>query len=135
MVPRNIRLNETGMDDVHIQENEGNMRSCRAAHPSGDPSSPQERAIPAYEIQGRQCQRHVIQIEQLNLSPSVREIQEADQLMLHTLDVREIKIIALKQEVESGRYLVKFDQVAEKIMADSLLDLICSDTRRRSSRP
>jgi anti-sigma28 factor (negative regulator of flagellin synthesis) len=86
-------------------------------------------------MQGRQSQGRVIQIEQLNLSPSVREIQEAGQLMVHTLDVREIKIIALKQEVESGRYLVKFDQVAEKIMADSLLDLFCSDTRRRSIRP
>jgi flagellar biosynthesis anti-sigma factor FlgM len=111
------------------------MRSCDAAHPSGEPSSPQEGTIPAFEMRGRRPQERVVQIEQLNLSPSVRAVEQAGQLLVHTSDVREAKIIALRQEVESGRYVVKADQVAEKIMADHLLDLFCSDTYRRSSRP
>lgn len=110
------------------------MRTYGAAHLSGDPSSPQEGAIPAFELSGRRSQGRVSQVEQLNLSSPVREIQQAGQLLAHTLDVREAKIIALRQEIESGRYRIKTEQVAEKIMTDYLLDLFCPNTHRRSAR-
>jgi anti-sigma28 factor (negative regulator of flagellin synthesis) len=108
------------------------MKSSDAAYLSGDPSSPQGRGIPALEMPGRQSLGRVIQIEQLNLSPLVREIQQAGQLLARTVYLREAKLMALRQEVESGRYRVKAEQVAERIMADHLLDLCYPNTHRRS---
>jgi hypothetical protein len=43
--------------------------------------------------------------------------------------------MALRQEVESGRYRVEAEQVAEKIMADHLLDICYPSTHRRSILP
>jgi anti-sigma28 factor (negative regulator of flagellin synthesis) len=133
-VPSNIRLNKIGIHDADIQQNEESMRSCGAAHSLGDPSSPQKRAIPALETPGRRSQGRVTQIEQLNLSPLVRAMQQAGQLLANTLDVREAKIIALRQEVENSRYRVRPEQLAEKILTDYLLDLYCSDAHHRSIR-
>jgi hypothetical protein len=108
------------------------MRISDAAHLSGDPSSPQGRSIPAIEMPSRQGLGRVIQIEQLTPSPLVRAIQQAGQLVTRTVDLREAKLMTLRQEVESGRYRVEAEQVAEKIMADHLLDICCPSTHRRS---
>jgi flagellar biosynthesis anti-sigma factor FlgM len=110
------------------------MKSSDSAHLSGDPSSQQGRGIPALEMPGRQSLRRVIQIEQLNLSALAREIQYAGQLLAHTVDLREAKLMALRQQVESGRYRVAAEQVAEKIMADYLLDICYPSPHRRSVR-
>jgi flagellar biosynthesis anti-sigma factor FlgM len=111
------------------------MRSSDTAHLPGDPSSRQGRSIPAIEMPSTQALRRVIQIEQLNLSPLVREMQQAGQLLARTFDLREAKLMALRQEVESGRYRVEAEQVAEKIMADHLLDICYVNTHRRSILP
>jgi anti-sigma28 factor (negative regulator of flagellin synthesis) len=133
-VPNTIRLNKVSMHDTDIQKNEESMRSCSAAYPSGDPSSPQMGAIPALETPGRRSQGRVTQIEQLNLSPLVRAMQQASQLLAHTLDVREAKITALRQEVGSSRYRIRPEQLAEKLLTDHLLDLCCSATHYGSIR-
>jgi flagellar biosynthesis anti-sigma factor FlgM len=110
------------------------MKSSDSAHLSGDPSSQQGRGIPALEMPGRQSLRRVIQTEQLNLSALAREIQYAGQLLAHTADLREAKLMALRQQVESGRYRVAAEQVAEKIMADYLLDICYPSPHHRSGR-
>ena len=127
-------LNKVGMHDTDIQKNEESMSSCGAAYPSGDPSSPQMGAIPALETPGRRSQGRVTQIEQLNLSPLVDVMQQTSQLFAHTLDVREAKITALRQEVESSRYRIRPEQLAEKLLTDHLLDLCCSATHDDSIR-
>jgi flagellar biosynthesis anti-sigma factor FlgM len=67
------------------------------------------------------CEIHA---DQLNLSPQAREIQQAGRLLAQTPDVREAKVIALKQDVESGHYGVRPEQVAERLVQDHLLDLL-----------
>jgi anti-sigma28 factor (negative regulator of flagellin synthesis) len=110
------------------------MKSSDSAHLSGDPSPRQGRSMLALAMSARQSLRRAIQIEQLNLSPLTREIQYAGQLLAHVLDLREAKLMALRQDVESGRYCVAAEQVAEKIMADYLLD-ICYPSTHRGSVP
>jgi anti-sigma28 factor (negative regulator of flagellin synthesis) len=109
------------------------MKNSDSAHLSGGPFSRQGRSIPALAMPARQSLRRVIQIEQLNLSPLAREIQYAGQLLAHALDLREAKLMALRQDVESGRYCVAAEQVAEKIMADCLLDIYYPNTHRSSA--
>jgi anti-sigma28 factor (negative regulator of flagellin synthesis) len=99
------------------------MKNSDSAHLSGDQSSQQGRGIPAREKPGRQSLRRVIQIDQLNLSPLASTIQHAGQLLVRPLDLREARLMALRQEVENGRYGVAAEQVAEKIMMDYLLEV------------
>jgi anti-sigma28 factor (negative regulator of flagellin synthesis) len=67
------------------------------------------------------AQWHVTQIDQLRVSPRLWEIQQAGRALAQTIDARETKIIALREDVESGHYRIKTEQVAEKLMKDHLL--------------
>jgi len=93
------------------------------AHPPVVPASPQVGTTPALEMPRKQSRGRVTQADQISLSPRVREIQQAGQMLAQTLEVRETKIIALRRDVESGHYSVKAEQVAEKLMKDHLLEL------------
>jgi hypothetical protein len=110
------------------------MKNSDSAHLSGDPSSRHGRDIPALEKPGRHALRRVIQLEQFNLSRLAREIQYAGRPLARPVELREAKLTALRQEVESGRYCVAAEQVAEKIVADYLLD-ICYLSIHRCSVP
>jgi flagellar biosynthesis anti-sigma factor FlgM len=68
---------------------------------------------------------HAIETDQLNLSSRAREIQQAVQMVAQTSDpIRETKIAALTHDIASGRYHVKPEQIAEKIIKDHLLHLV-----------
>jgi anti-sigma28 factor (negative regulator of flagellin synthesis) len=41
-------------------------------------------------------------------------------------EIREMRVAALRRDIESGHYRVKAEQVAEKIMEDQLLALFYS---------
>jgi flagellar biosynthesis anti-sigma factor FlgM len=98
------------------------MRSHgNTAHSPSGPSSPQLETVPAQEM--KKARVRLIHVDQMSFSPRLREIQQAGQMLTHTLEIREIRIVALRKDIESGRYSVKADQVAEKIMKDHLLDL------------
>jgi flagellar biosynthesis anti-sigma factor FlgM len=99
------------------------MRSCDVAHPSGDSSLAQKWAIQTSEKSCRPSLGRVMQIDQLNLPPFMREIQQVSQILIHIENIREAKIIALRQEIESGQYHINADEVAEKIMTEHLLNL------------
>ena len=104
------------------RKDEGIMRSQgNTAHSLGDPSSPQPETIPAQEM--KKSRARLIHVDQMSFSPRLREIQQASQMLAHTLEIRERRIVALRKDIESGHYSVKADQVAEKIMKDHLLDL------------
>jgi flagellar biosynthesis anti-sigma factor FlgM len=111
-----------GMHGTDIRENEGIMRSHgNTACSPGGPSSPQLETIPAEEM--KKARARLIHVDQMSFSPHLREIQQAGQMLAHTLEIRETRIAALRKDIESGHYSVKADQVAEKIMKDHLLDL------------
>jgi anti-sigma28 factor (negative regulator of flagellin synthesis) len=47
-------------------------------------------------------------------------------MLTQIFEIREIRVEALRREIESGHYSVKAEQVAEKIMEDQLLELFYS---------
>ena len=98
------------------------MRSHgNTVHSPGGPSSPQLETIPAEEM--KKARARLIHVDQMSFSPHLREIQQAGQMLAHTLEIRETTVVALRKDIESGHYSVKADQVAEKIMKDHLLAL------------
>jgi flagellar biosynthesis anti-sigma factor FlgM len=62
--------------------------------------------------------------DQLSLSPKVRGIQQAGQMLARIVDVREARVVELQRDVENGHYAVKAEQVAERIVKNHLLDLL-----------
>lgn len=81
-------------------------------------------AISPRQTEASRPQGRETHADQLCLSPQAREIQQVGQLLAQTPDVRETKVVALKQDVESGHYDVKSEQVAEKLVQDHLMDLL-----------
>jgi negative regulator of flagellin synthesis FlgM len=81
-------------------------------------------AISPRQMEPTRLQGRETHADQLYLSPQAREIQQAGQLLAQTPDVRETKVVALKQDVESGHYDVKSEQVAEKLVQDHLMGLL-----------
>jgi flagellar biosynthesis anti-sigma factor FlgM len=96
------------------------------AHPAAGPSSCQGGTIPALERWQGRSQGRATEVDQLNSSPRLQELQRAGQMLAQISEIRETRIIALKRDVESGHYSVRAEQVAEMIMKDHLLDLYYS---------
>ncbi len=88
--------------------------------------APEVRTIPALERRIGRSQRRVTQVDQLRFSPRLREMQQAGQMLSQIIEIREIKVVALRNDVETGQYSIKADQVAEKLMKDHLLVLFCA---------
>ncbi|MGH8068579.1 MAG: flagellar biosynthesis anti-sigma factor FlgM [Candidatus Entotheonellia bacterium] len=84
------------------------------------------KTTPAQEMKTGRSRGRVTQVDQMNSSPRLREIQQASQILAQTLEIRETMIVALRRDIESGHYSIKADQVAEKIMQDHLLALFSS---------
>ena len=96
--------------------------SDTASHSPVGPSLPQMQTIPVQEI--KSAYGRLTQVDQMNFPRRLREIQQAGKLLAQTFEVREIKIVALRRDIESGHYSVEAEQVAEKIVKDLLLDLL-----------
>ena len=60
--------------------------------------------------------------DQVELSPEAREIKAAQQALAQTPEVRADKVEDLKRRVASGTYEVRGEEVAEKIIARSIVD-------------
>jgi len=57
----------------------------------------------------------------VNLSQASKEAQKIKEAILSEPDVREDKVSALKEEIESGRYKIDHKRVADKLV-DAFLD-------------
>jgi anti-sigma28 factor (negative regulator of flagellin synthesis) len=115
------------MRNTDTQKNEGIMQSYDdIPHPPVSPSSPQVRTIPAPDMKMGRPPRRVIDVDQMNFSLQLWEIQQASQMLTQILEIREMRIAVLRRDIESGHYCVKAEQVAEKIIEDQLLDLFYS---------
>jgi len=62
--------------------------------------------------------------EKVDLSSRAKDIRQIKQLLNQTPEVREDKISELKRQIESGKYTIQSDQIAEKIVGESLIDVI-----------
>lgn len=60
--------------------------------------------------------------DQVELSPEAREIKAAQQALAQTPEVRTDKVEELKGRIASGTYEVRGEEVAEKIIARSIVD-------------
>jgi negative regulator of flagellin synthesis FlgM len=62
--------------------------------------------------------------DRIELSVRSREIQQVNELIRSTPDIREAKVEQVRREVENGTYNVKAELIAEKIIGGNLIDEI-----------
>ena len=56
------------------------------------------------------------------LSPKAREIQEAKKILDSLPDIREDKVVHLKKQIENGTYQIEGEEIAVKMLKESLVD-------------
>lgn len=62
--------------------------------------------------------------EKVNLSTKAKDIRHIKQILDQVPEVREDKISELKSKINSGTYTVQSDKIADKMAAESLIDII-----------
>ena len=62
--------------------------------------------------------------EKVDLSAAAREIQSARDEIDKLPDVRDEKVQELRAQIEQGTYSVSAEDIAEKLVAESLVDVI-----------
>jgi len=62
--------------------------------------------------------------EKVTLSPAAQEIQRAEKAVRALPDVREEKVQEVKRQIEAGEYEVKGDAIAEKMLTETLIDVM-----------
>lgn len=62
--------------------------------------------------------------EKVNLSAAARDIQKLRSVIAELPDIREEKVQDLKSRMEQGNYNVSGEQIAEKMVGESLIDII-----------
>ena len=90
---------------VHLEAYIKNAQNSEAAKQPAQQEA--ERASPA---------------ESVKISDRARDINRAREIVDATPEIREEKVGHFKREIETGRYTVKADQVAEKMLKEFLLD-------------
>lgn len=62
--------------------------------------------------------------EKVDLSSGARDIQRIKQIVDQTPDIREEKVLELKRQIDNGKYAVNADKIAEKMVGESLIDIV-----------
>lgn len=62
-------------------------------------------------------------VETVDLSTKARDIQQATVKVSQLPDVREEKVREIKDQVEKGTYNVSGEQIADKMMGETIVDL------------
>jgi anti-sigma28 factor (negative regulator of flagellin synthesis) len=95
-------------------------------YPSVNSPSPRVRTISAQEIRIGQRRQRLPDFDQLYCSSQFRRIYQFNQILTQIFEIREMRVAALRMEIERGHYRVKAEQVAEKILEDQLLEIFYS---------
>ena len=66
----------------------------------------------------------IAQEDKVTLSSTARDIHQAEKALEKLPDVREEKVRELKDRIEAGKYDVNGEKIAEKMLNESLLDII-----------
>ena len=99
--------------DIHQQSNTTqNVKQTNSAVPPEQPLAPQQPSD-----QGSSG-------DKVELSIQSKEMQKIYDLLQMTPDVRAEKVEALRKRIEEGKYQVDPDRVADKMIKESLMDLI-----------
>ena len=62
--------------------------------------------------------------EKVNLSTTAKDVQSLKNAVSSLPDVREDKVQSLREQIEKGAYKVDAEKVAEKMVGESLLDVL-----------
>ena len=65
-----------------------------------------------------------IATERVDLSNKAKDIQKIKQVLEQTPEVREEKVQELKRQIESGSYVINPGGIADKMLGESLIDII-----------
>lgn len=60
--------------------------------------------------------------DNVELSPSARDLQRAQKALQDLADIREDKVTALKQQIEDGTYDIRADKIAANMLKESLFN-------------
>ena len=66
--------------------------------------------------------KNVAKTDTVNISDAAKEIQEVRKELDKIPDVRTDKVEQLKNQIENGTYEIKSEEIAEKMLKDSLLN-------------
>jgi negative regulator of flagellin synthesis FlgM len=64
------------------------------------------------------------QEEKVQLSSEAKDVQKAREILNSVPEIREEKVEPLKEKVEAGTYDVRGEKVAEKMLLESLIDVL-----------
>ena len=68
------------------------------------------------------AEKNVAKTDTVNISDAAKEIQEVRKELDNIPDVRADKVEQLKNQIEDGTYEIKSEEIAEKMLKDSLLN-------------
>ena len=74
------------------------------------------------ENTSEKAEKNVAKTDTVNISDAAKEIQEVRKELDNIPDVRAEKVEQLKNQIENGTYEVKSEEIAEKMLKDSLLN-------------
>jgi negative regulator of flagellin synthesis FlgM len=96
-----------------------------------DTRNPVSEIIKQYEVNenakpdaGKQANIALVPEEKVSLSAAAKEVQQVKSAIEALPDVRTEKVAQLKDRIEEGTYNVSGEKIAEKMIGDSLLDII-----------
>ena len=65
-----------------------------------------------------------IATERVDLSSKAKDIQKIKQVLEQIPEIREEKVQELKRQIESGSYAINSGRIADKMLGESLIDII-----------
>jgi len=68
------------------------------------------------------AEKNITKTDTVNISDAAKEIQEVRKELDNIPDVRAEKVEQLKNQIENGTYEIKSEEIAEKMLKDSLLN-------------
>ena len=74
------------------------------------------------ENTSEKAEKNVAKTDTVNISDAAKEIQEVRKDLDNIPDVRADKVEQLKNQIENGTYEIKSEEIAEKMLKDSLLN-------------
>ena len=72
----------------------------------------------------KQATGGIVAEEKVSLSSTARDFQKIEKAIDALPDVREEKVQALKAQIETGTYEVNGEKIAEKMVGESLVDIL-----------
>jgi negative regulator of flagellin synthesis FlgM len=97
------------VDDASIQMIQQYQKADKVEDRASEKAAPANNLVPE---------------EKVNLSTTAKDVQNLSNAISKLPDVREDKVQALRDQIEQGTYKVDAKKTAEKMVGESLLDIL-----------